>query len=1262
MASQGVNRIRIIANNALSGAAGLSAQGLKKIGLPVGTRSVANFLGTRQALGLDGQSWLNLTGREALSRIGREFALTGRTVTEAFQAQWQRSQVLGIVAFPGPVIRTDPEVSQVDLKLKFGIHLLIVSKLIETAQKYRCSIAVGCQGRNDLKLVIDERSSPMDIFMQIEGFAGLQDLMFSLSGPDHEQALKDLIEQLAATGELFLEQESLTREIAGNCVVKTPPTRPGAIVKPSFLDLENDLAAEQTSPDLSEESVDANLNSFRDHLAALVRNLEQKKERIEHSKVGSVEDRRNLSARLEMLPMFMQDPKFIRAVEEALNQGQTLARSVGSGLRQILGSFRSRYQTLPPDQQKFWSERLDDICGAGKALLYLITQDKKYCSLDEAVEEVLGTRTGPFLVAAESLYPLDLFDLIINYPGRCSGLILAKASPTSHVAIIAQVFGLPIIQVDDISQFVEGEIAVVDPESGRVLVNPDLNQRLEALSGRISALKIAFAEQKILEHLAMTFDGQPVQLYLNLTDEGDLGLLGRTRGVGLVRSEISLAATGLTVEDMKKWLEKSARAAAGREFKVRLWDSSWDKPRPYDPPAKSARIKALKEKLDQVGVRLKDREDNPAELIGQLEALALDYQDIIGERTIDLGFLKDPAQRDAEPEELAFRIQSEFARGLFGLDYLLNSREGEQFLRRQLEALLRASADHHNIKIILPMVKDADEVRRFQQVLDDVAASLERENILFNRDIEIGLMVETSEIVSGDNLAGILGLRSSFYRGRLPLIRFLSLGTNDLVQALTYEDRLPAEQSRTGRDLAGLFQPKVIGALKKTADVAAELGLPVTVCGQAAVKYPELFLALGIIGLSVPATALASVVEKVITLDLAETRSALEDLGELDLAAWQQIRLKMREEQMHRLDQILTQELDRAAVQEKDFELVRRENEYFRLERQIRNTVRSISNLALDVTQQRLPLANWGWELARVLAYNLDDPKLPKNSVLQNWRQEEIMAFLQEWFLGKLIPGSRATQYIFHRDQSDDSFWIRTIGGSQKDLANQSRYSLDLSPDQKHATLNVAHYRKDGSVYYVKEAHEVLTDAYSFFVRVATEKYQNGQLIPKYQDIRFRVYDGQPYRQAAGEKGFLAESLFSGKTPNLKGLDPLTDKDEKLIGLSIEDRRVFPESCSFGLARDLASPHYVDPNRPDTGRNVLDELFLVLDPQHGPDEMRIMLLERWAANRGQGYQKLVPDREAEILIRDGVSESDALVKFLRRFFPLEILTRRPESD
>ena len=135
----------------------------------------------------------------------------------------------------------------------------------------------------------------------------------------------------------------------------------------------------------------------------------------------------------------------------------------------------------------------------------------------------------------------------------------------------------------------------------------------------------------------------------------------------------------------------------------------------------------------------------------------------------------------------------------------------------QLRVLLRAGAEEKNIKIMLPLVTCVEEIRAARELLDQCKDELEAEGLPYDRDIKVGIMVETP---SAALIADLLARESDFF----------SIGTNDLTQYTMAVDRGNAKVER----LYKTFQPSVLRSIRNIITAAKAAGIPVGMCGEAA--------------------------------------------------------------------------------------------------------------------------------------------------------------------------------------------------------------------------------------------------------------------------------------------------------------------------------------------------------------------------------------------------------------------------------------------
>ncbi len=160
--------------------------------------------------------------------------------------------------------------------------------------------------------------------------------------------------------------------------------------------------------------------------------------------------------------------------------------------------------------------------------------------------------------------------------------------------------------------------------------------------------------------------------------------------------------------------------------------------------------------------------------------------------------------------------------------------------RPQLRALLRASA-YGNIKIMVPMVTCIEELREAKALIEDIKKELDEKNIPYNKNIEVGIMVETA---AASLMADVFAKEAAFF----------SIGTNDLTQYTMSVDRGNDKVSY----LYSTFNPAVLRSIKRIITCGREAGIMVGMCGEAAsdpLMIP-LLLAFGLNEFSMSASAI----------------------------------------------------------------------------------------------------------------------------------------------------------------------------------------------------------------------------------------------------------------------------------------------------------------------------------------------------------------------------------------------------------------------
>lgn len=198
-------------------------------------------------------------------------------------------------------------------------------------------------------------------------------------------------------------------------------------------------------------------------------------------------------------------------------------------------------------------------------------------------------------------------------------------------------------------------------------------------------------------------------------------------------------------------------------------------------------------------------------------------------RTLDVGGDKDIPYLGLEKEDNPFL-------GFRAVRYCLQNKDS---YRVQLRALLRASA-FGDIKIMVPLVTCVDEIRSVKALVKELMAELDAENIAYNKDIQVGAMIETP---AASLIADLLAKEADFF----------SIGTNDLTQYTMAVDRGNAKVAY----LYSSYNPAVLRSMKNIIEAANAAGIMAGMCGEAAADplLIPLLISFGLGEFSVSATS-----------------------------------------------------------------------------------------------------------------------------------------------------------------------------------------------------------------------------------------------------------------------------------------------------------------------------------------------------------------------------------------------------------------------
>jgi len=409
---------------------------------------------------------------------------------------------------------------------------------------------------------------------------------------------------------------------------------------------------------------------------------------------------------------------------------------------------------------------------------------------ERLINALLGNGSGgiesdePVIVVADDLAPSETVQMDKD---KILSFVTVHGSANSHTSILAKTMSIPAVISCPIplSDEVDGKLAVVDGYEGKVYVEPDT----EVLAEKKKLLLAEEEKKSLLERLKgkenITLDGQKINLYANIGNTKDLGLVlqNDAGGIGLFRSEfIYLGSDDYPTEDEQFAIYKQvAQTLAGKKVIIRTLDIGADKQADYF-------------NLPQ--------EENPA----------------MGLRAIRICLTR--------PE----------------------------VFKTQLRAILRASA-FGKISIMFPMIISVNEVKKIKAIVEEVKKELDSYGIAYDKNIELGIMIETpAAVMVADELA--------------EEVDFFSVGTNDLTQYTLAIDR----QNQSLDDFYDSHHPAIMRMLQMVADAAHRHNAWAGICGElgADLSLTKEFLAMGYDELSVSPGRILPIRKTVIETNVSE--------------------------------------------------------------------------------------------------------------------------------------------------------------------------------------------------------------------------------------------------------------------------------------------------------------------------------------------------------------------------------------------------------
>lgn len=199
-----------------------------------------------------------------------------------------------------------------------------------------------------------------------------------------------------------------------------------------------------------------------------------------------------------------------------------------------------------------------------------------------------------------------------------------------------------------------------------------------------------------------------------------------------------------------------------------------------------------------------------------------------------------------------------------------------EILKTQFRALLRASK-YGNIKIMLPMIMDINEIRKAKEIFEICKKELREAGIDFNENVQLGIMVETPAVA----------FRAKYFAKECD---FFSIGTNDLTQYTLAVDR----GNEKIANLYDTYNPAVLQAIKFLIDGAHEAGIKISMCGEFAgdENAVAILFGMGLDAFSMSGISIPRIKKILKKLNSNECKDLVEEI--LDLSTADEVKEKIK--------------------------------------------------------------------------------------------------------------------------------------------------------------------------------------------------------------------------------------------------------------------------------------------------------------------------------------------------------------------------------
>ncbi|MFQ5642696.1 MAG: phosphoenolpyruvate--protein phosphotransferase [Thiogranum sp.] len=323
------------------------------------------------------------------------------------------------------------------------------------------------------------------------------------------------------------------------------------------------LANLEAIPDRVVEDVDAEIAGFRAAVAGVERDMRMMSARMVD--VLPAED----IALFDALILMLRSENLVDGTIDAIRAGNWAP----GALRDTIAEHVTAFEDM---EDPYLRERASDVRDLGRRILE---------RLQSISPRARSYPPDTILVGAE-VSASQLAEVPVN---QLKGVVSARGSSASHVAILARALGIPAVMgIDDLpAGRLDGQELVIDGYQSRLFVRPSAAIREEFQRLQQEEAELTDELQALIELPSETVDGNRLPLYANtglLTDITPSLRCG-AEGVGLYRTEIPFLVRDRFPgeEEQRRTYRQVLEAFAPAPVTVRTLDIGGDKMLPYFP-------------------------------------------------------------------------------------------------------------------------------------------------------------------------------------------------------------------------------------------------------------------------------------------------------------------------------------------------------------------------------------------------------------------------------------------------------------------------------------------------------------------------------------------------------------------------------------------------------------------------------------------------------------------------------------------------------